>query len=65
MAGTGEIYKDFKRTGKLANYSGFGEQPTTFYEPNFATANVREIKYDQTFYVMPYDVRKSRGNFLT
>ena len=63
FAGVGKIYEDFKRTGKLMNYSGFGKEAKTFYEKDFEAAAVRMLNYDQTFYKLPYDVRKSKHPF--
>ena len=60
VTGVGPIYEEFKRTGKLVNYFGGPQQATRFTEPNFENANVRFFKFDETFYKMPYDVRKSK-----
>ena len=59
ISGVGPMYDDFLKTGKLRNYSGFGQEATTFYDKDFESAPLRIMKYDETFYKMPYDVRKS------
>ena len=59
IAGVGPMFDEFLRIGKLINYSGYGGEATTFYDHNFEQAPFRLMKYDETFYKMPYDVRKS------
>ena len=61
FAGTGPIFENFKRTGKLENYTGFGMTPTTFYEPDFDVAKVRYINFDETYAGMPYDCTDSKS----
>ena len=66
LAGEGQNFQQFLRTGTIKNYSGYGQKPAAFGEANFKNAAVRTIKYDQAFYNMPYDVRKSKPNsFIT
>ena len=60
ICGAGTIYEEFKRTGKLINFTGYGEKPKSFYEQNFQEAPLRMINFDQTFYDMPYDCRESK-----
>ena len=42
-------------------YSGYGTEASTFHDSDFEMAPLRIINYDQTFYWMPYDVRKSES----
>ena len=59
IAGCGPVYDEFIRSGQVKNYSGFGQEATTFYDDNFEAAPLRVINYDEAFYKMPYDVRTS------
>ena len=58
-SGVGKIYDDFKRTGKIINYTGYGQQATRFNEPNYEKAQFRFVNFDETFHKMPYDARTS------
>ena len=60
ICGSGEIFNKFLQSGKIENFSGFGQKPVNFYDSNFEVAPFRMITYDQTFRGMPYDC--SRGN---
>ena len=64
ISGVGPIYEHFIQTGKLMNYSGYGTEASTFHDNDFNTASLRIVNYDETFYKMPYDVRKSEFNTL-
>ena len=59
ISGVGKIYDEFIKTVRLTKYSGYGQEATTFYDKDFETAPLCIIKYDETFYKMPYDVRSS------
>ena len=61
ISGVGPIYDNFICTGKLMGYSGYGTEASTFHDSDFETTPLRIINYDQTFYQMPYDVRKSES----
>ena len=58
VAGSGELFDKFRRTGELKEYGG-NASPVSFYADNFETAAYRILKFDQTFYKMPYDCRNS------
>ena len=47
--GTGEIYENFKRTGQLNGYAGFGETPKTFFEKGYKSASLCYMKFDETY----------------
>ena len=59
ISGTGEIYENFKKTGQLNGYAGFGETPKTFFEKGYKSASLRYMKFDETYHRMPYDCRDS------
>ena len=59
VAGCGPMFEQFLWSGKIKNYTGYGEEPTRFYEDNFDKSPFRIMKFDQTFDKMPYDCRKS------
>ena len=67
MSGSGEMYEKFKKSGLLTKFSGYGEQPASFYDPNFEKASLREMNLDETYYGMDYDCRSSKihYNFFT
>ena len=56
-AGTGKMYEEFKKSGQIMHYSGFGKKPTEFYDADFSTTPYRSFKFDQTYYRQPYDCR--------
>ena len=60
ISGVGPMYDEFLWTDKFMDYSGFGEEATPFYDKDFEEAPLRIIKYDETFYRMPYDVCTSK-----
>ena len=59
ISGCGPIYDEYKRTGKIMNHSGYGDIPKSFYDPDFDTAAIRFLNFDETYADMPYDCRKS------
>ena len=59
ISGTGEIFENFKTTGKIEGYSGYGQIPLTFFEKGYRTATVRYMNFDETYHRMPYDCTKS------
>ena len=59
VSGSGQMFENFLLSGKIENYSGFGQEPVRFYEENYDKAPFRIMKFDQTFDKMPYDCRKS------
>ena len=60
IAGIGKMFETFKATGKIQHYSGYGQEPKTFYQANYAKAACRFMKFDETFWKMPYDVRSRK-----
>ena len=60
ISGSGEMYEEFKRSGALVNYAGYGEVPKTFYDKGYKTASVRSMNLDETYHRMPYDSRRSK-----
>ena len=60
IAGSGKIFDHFQETGQVMNYGGSQQKPVSFYDDDFEEAAYRIMKFDQTFYRMPYDCRKSR-----
>ena len=61
FSGSGEIYENFKKTGLIQNFSGYGHKPVSFFENGFDSALSREIKFNETYYDMHYDVRNSES----
>ena len=49
VSGSGKMYTDFKRTGAIAGYTGFGASPVSFSHPNYADAPYREVTFKDTF----------------
>ena len=60
MSGCGEIYENFKKSGLLTKFTGYGEKAASFYDPTFETAPLRELNLDETYYGMDYDCRSSK-----
>ena len=60
LSGSGDIFDHFLTTGEIKDYGGKSQEPVSFYDESFETASCRLIKFNQTFYKMPYDCRKSR-----
>ena len=56
ISGFGELFDRFLKTRKLTGYSGEKEDFTHFFDPNYKTAKLRILKFDQTYENMPYDV---------
>ena len=59
ISGSGEIYENFKKMGKIENYSGFGQTPVNFYDPGFKTAVLRMMNFDESYHGMQYDACRS------
>ena len=38
ISGVGPMYDEFLRTGRLTNYSGYGQKATTFHDKDFESA---------------------------
>ena len=57
IAGSGKIFQEFQESGQVKEYSTVS--PVSFYAENFETASYRILNFDQTFYKMLYDCRKS------
>ena len=58
VAGVGQMFEEFQRSGMLKGYTGFGSAPTQFFDrKNYHTAPYRLMKFDETYYKMPYDCR--------
>ena len=61
IAGAGTIFDNFRHTGQVNNYTGYGEEPTKFYDrKNYHTAPCRLMNFDETYYKMPYDCRSCK-----
>ena len=59
VSGLGKIYEEYKKTGKIANYTGYGLAPVEFGDEDFDSAPYRKIDFDETYAHMPYDARRS------
>ena len=56
LAGCGEMYDEFKRSGIIKNYTGHEEGPVDFYDrKSFHNAPCYTMKFDTSYYKMPYD----------
>ena len=60
IAGNGAMFEAYKKNGKITNHTGFGLTPTTFYDMNFESAEIRLVKYDETYCFSPYDCSESK-----
>ena len=56
ISGAGAIFEEFKRSGKLINYIEYVTNPMSFYDANYGTSACRYMKFDETFWKIPYDV---------
>ena len=64
LAGVGEMFEELKTTGKILKKVPFDEEPTELYDRKYYhTSEYRLMKFDETFYQMPYDCR-TRKNAL-
>ena len=64
LAGAGAIFDEFRQSDKVIDYTGYGEEPTKFYDKeNYHISQCRIMNFDETYYKMPYDCR-SRNNFV-
>ena len=43
----------------MNKYSGDANDPAKYYDPGWEDSRFRFMSFDQTFYKMPYDCRKS------
>ena len=59
IAGSGEAFEKFQRTGVLEGYTGEGRRPTTITDPNYDAALLRMMDFEDTFQGLNYDVTKS------
>ena len=49
FAGSGRVYENYKATGKVFGYTGFGSNPVKSNEAGFEDAPVREVSFADTF----------------
>ena len=59
FSGEGFLLEEFKKTGKLGNFSGMGMQPKRIYDRDFDDALCRSVTFSETYYKMSYDGRNS------
>ena len=55
IAGSGKAFDDFKRTGVLKNFTGFGTNPATYSDSHFQEAPLRFMTFAET-----YDNKKTK-----
>ena len=60
ISGSGKIFERFLSTGWVDTFSGYGTKPVTFLEKSFLCAPLRKMNFDETYYGMHYDCRKSK-----
>ena len=53
------MFDTFNSSGDLNKYTGCSGKPKKYYEDGWQDAMLRLMKFDQSFYKMPYDCRKS------
>ena len=61
VSGTGQIFDKFKKNEEMNKYCGYADDTVNFYDENFESAPYQLMKFDQTFFKMPYDCQKSRS----
>ena len=49
FAGEGRIYENFKATGRLYGYTGFGSNPVQSSSQGYEDAPLREVSFADTF----------------
>ena len=52
------MFENFKSSRDMNKYSGDVNDPKNYYDPGWEDSTFRFMTYDQSFYKMPYDVRK-------
>ena len=66
IGGAGDMYDDFLANGRIMNYTGYGEEPVMMFDKkNYHTASCRLMKFDETYYQMPYDCRSRKLPYQT
>ena len=64
VAGNGELFDNFVTTKQLSGYGADGAQFATVDDPNYKSARVRIMRFDQAFQYLPYDVRVRKLHFI-
>ena len=59
LPGEGYLLEEFKRTGKISNFSGSVSNAKTIYDRDFKDAAFCTVKFDETYYYLHYDCAKS------
>ena len=59
-SGEGYLLEDFKKNGKISNYSGNGEQTRRIYDREFSEASLRCVNFSETYHKLQYDCRDSK-----
>ena len=49
VSGTGKIFEEFKRTGVLKHFTGYGQKPALSQESHYAEALVRLMTFADTY----------------
>ena len=49
LAGCSKSYEEFKKTGVLKNFTGYGQRPALFHEAHFNEAPLRLMTFGQTY----------------
>ena len=64
IAGYGKLFEEFLSSGKVTEFTGYGQKPKTFYDKNFETSPCRIFNFDQTYYKQPYDARTRKISLI-
>ena len=59
ISGEGYLLDKFIRNGQIQGFSGIGTTPKRIHDREFRSAPYRLVKFDETFYHLNYDSRKS------
>ena len=63
VSGEGFLFDNFKKTGKIEQYSGLGCTPKRIYDRDFDESKLRTVTFSETYYKMSYDGRDSKYFF--
>ena len=64
IGGIGKMFDEFRKSGRVKNYSGYGETLKKYGEDGFKDCSVRYIKLDETYFNMPYSCVNSNIYFI-
>ena len=60
FGGHGDLLNEFEKTHKITSIADLHKSIVTFEQPEFKTAKLRKVKFDESYATTSYDSRKRK-----